>query len=813
MLCVITVISVELDRPLLIACVYMSCNSYSVSRIGDEFLDVLDEVDCLSQRMPNFHVLVGGDLNADVSRDNAHSRYLLQWANQCNLSNLWQVFPSDERFTYADLYQGTFSCIDHWFVSSELECTVKHAEVLHDGTNPSKHSVIDLSLELLKDSDAVSDDHEAELPDVPSGPRILWHKSKPYVPLYQANMDMLLDSVRFNEFHVSHCGDWTCENPVHLNEIDAWLSELIRVALSADHVFPRSQQNGPRTLCGWDDSMRELKAESIFWNDAWKASGCLREGWVFEKMRASKRSYMYGVRRLKRRQRELKASKFAEAIANDSSRDFFREVKKRSHKPKPMNLINGVQNENDIAGIFKDKYSALYNSVSSNPDQLAHVKSTVDEAISVNDWSNVSINVALVSRAVQRLNAEKSDGESDFNSCHLMYGSQSYLGHVANLFQAMYTHGYLPDALLRATIISIPKDYHKSLADDSNYRGIALCSSLSKLLDVIMLMRNGNAVITSDCQFAFKKRHSTSMCTYVLKEVVNSFLLSGSPVYACFLDATKAFDRIRFDLLFSVLIKKGVSPIDVRLFLFQYLHQKCRVGWRSCSSEYFSVINGVRQGGVASPTFFCMYLDSLLEEIEEANVGCHYEGSFFGCLTYADDIALLSPTVDGLQMMLNICENFCTVSNLQFNPSKTVCMCFRRGANVSLPSVSLCGVELTWSDEVKHLGHKLCFNLSEKSEISFKRGDLAGRTNVLLSQFGNMDHIVLLKIFKAQCVHIYGCQSWNLADKHVSMYHTMYNRCVRRILKLPFRTHTAFLPRLTGSPPVVTVLLHLHKNK
>ena len=35
--------------------------------------------------------------------------------------------------------------------------------------------------------------------------------------------------------------------------------------------------------------------------------------------------------------------------------------------------------------------------------------------------------------------------------------------------------------------------------------------------------------------------------------------------------------------------------------------------------------------------------------------GRHFGGRFFGCVTYADDLLLLSAAADGLQFMINIC--------------------------------------------------------------------------------------------------------------------------------------------------------------
>jgi len=56
------------------------------------------------------------------------------------------------------------------------------------------------------------------------------------------------------------------------------------------------------------------------------------------------------------------------------------------------------------------------------------------------------------------------------------------------------------------------------------------------------------------------------------------------------------------------------------------------------------------------------------------NTGCHVSGMFVGCLLYADDITLVSPSVVGFQEMLDKCHEIaCTVS-LQFNVCKCHCM-------------------------------------------------------------------------------------------------------------------------------------------
>ena len=71
----------------------------------------------------------------------------------------------------------------------------------------------------------------------------------------------------------------------------------------------------------------------------------------------------------------------------------------------------------------------------------------------------------------------------------------------------------------------------------------------------------------------------------------------------------------------------------------------------------FHVSNGVQQGGVLSPILFTVYIDELLQRLQNLGVGCQWEGLFVGCLCYADDLALLAPSAGALRKMLQVCSN------------------------------------------------------------------------------------------------------------------------------------------------------------
>ena len=68
--------------------------------------------------------------------------------------------------------------------------------------------------------------------------------------------------------------------------------------------------------------------------------------------------------------------------------------------------------------------------------------------------------------------------------------------------------------------------------------------------------------------------------------------------------------------------------------------------------------NGVEHGGVLSPIVFCVYFAELLKRLESSGMGCYIGHHFYGCLGYADDFKLLCSIINGLQSMINVCENF-----------------------------------------------------------------------------------------------------------------------------------------------------------
>ena len=157
-------------------------------------------------------------------------------------------------------------------------------------------------------------------------------------------------------------------------------------------------------------------------------------------------------------------------------------------------------------------------------------------------------------------------------------------------------------------------------------------------------------------QFGYKKGHSTTLYTLVYNEVISHYGNNNTSVYSCLLDASKALDRVHLGKLFSILLHKDIPTTVVRLYFDSYSRQRARVDWNNIMSEYFSVSNGVKQGGVLSSMLFSLYIDPLLQKLKQSAVGCHINGNFMGVLSYAYGITLICPSIWGLNKMLKICN-------------------------------------------------------------------------------------------------------------------------------------------------------------
>ena len=129
------------------------------------------------------------------------------------------------------------------------------------------------------------------------------------------------------------------------------------------------------------------------------------------------------------------------------------------------------------------------------------------------------------------------------------------------------THGYLPNMFMKTAIIPIIKNKTGDTSGKHNYRPIAMVFQLC--LSIIL----EDYLVTHDQQFGFKRKHSIDVCIFTVKGVTKYYTQENSPVFTCFLDTSKAFDKINHYTLIRKLLDRKTPIMLVRILLFWYTNQ------------------------------------------------------------------------------------------------------------------------------------------------------------------------------------------------------------------------------------------------
>ena len=184
-----------------------------------------------------------------------------------------------------------------------------------------------------------------------------------------------------------------------------------------------------------------------------------------------------------------------------------------------------------------------------------------------------------------------------------------------------------------------------------------------------------------------------------------------------------------------------------------------------------------------------------IKKLREKKTGCWINGDFVGIVGYADDNFLMSPTLDGLQEMLDTCEEYANEHNLTFstndnpNKSKTKCMAFLRKKR-TMANMTLCEKKLPWVDYVRHLGNTIVNNINGMSQdIIEKRAQYITRNNELLQEFSFAHPSTKCLINNVFNTHFNGSSLWNLFNNASEKLEKSWNVSQRLIFSLPRETH------------------------
>ena len=175
-------------------------------------------------------------------------------------------------------------------------------------------------------------------------------------------------------------------------------------------------------------------------------------------------------------------------------------------------------------------------------------------------------------KAIDDLENKNSSGRDGISNKLLKSTRYELCKPLTLLINQMLSSGVFPEAFKKSKIIPLFKNSDSSLL--SNYRPISLLPTISKIFERKIYNQlyqyfNDNDLLAEQ-QYGFRAQHSTKYAAIKMFDHISKEMDSGNTPTALYIDLSKAFDTLSFDIILQKLKYYGVMGTELRL-LTDYL--------------------------------------------------------------------------------------------------------------------------------------------------------------------------------------------------------------------------------------------------
>ena len=423
--------------------------------------------------------------------------------------------------------------------------------------------------------------------------------------------------------------------------------------------------------CGWTKGPPRHK-ETWWWNNlvdiAVKEKRKLWKEW--KKGKITKDVYLEAKRKSKRAVYEARSESVRKRFSNIENRDdqkleVFRIAKTMVKDNRDIigeqcirNDDGGLAiNEEDKKIAWKNYYERLLNTENERDSNNLTPVEPVESAA-------IFIEKDMVRIAVKKMKKRKAAGPSGIVPEMIKAAGELGLEMIADLLNQIIREGVVPAEWELSTIVNCYKGKGDAL-ERGNYRGLKLTDQILKVMERVVEALIRQKVDIDQMQFGFMPGRGTTDAIFILRQLQEKYLAKRKNLYFAFVDLEKAFDRVSRDVVWWAMRKLAVDEWIINVVQAMYSNSRSRVRINDSFSEEFPIKVGVHQGSVLSPLLFIIVLEALSREMRS---GCPKE------LLYADDLAIVSETIETLNVKLEAWKHCLEAGGLRVNLGKTKIM-------------------------------------------------------------------------------------------------------------------------------------------
>ena len=313
-------------------------------------------------------------------------------------------------------------------------------------------------------------------------------------------------------------------------------------------------------------------------------------------------------------------------------------------------------------------------------------------------------------------------------------------------------------------------------------------SLLLKIFEYALLPSLEKCLKLNDLQMGFRPFTGCKDAIMICKEVVMNNNAKGSNVHCAFIDLSKVFDKLDHNVLNEKLLKSNVPRQVARIINYMLRNTNVHVAHDDYVGKAWNVREGSRQGGVLSGLLFNFYMKSCIDDLLNLDVGCMLGPYRTNVIAYADDIILMAPSANGLQILLNKFNESIAEIKLTINVSKSKYMIFKHHKSYSHePRVFLNNMLLERVFEHKYLGIMLVDNIDNCKDADRVTNSFLKQFNSMYYRFNFADKNILNYLFVTYATSFYGIELWyngKNRNKYLRTPAVAYHKAIKKLYNL-----------------------------